>query len=46
MAYWFIRSPFETRKWEDVLVNGVFRFFRYRNAQNVPVYIFHNAISK
>jgi predicted RNA-binding protein with PUA-like domain len=35
MHFWFIRSPFKTRKWEDILVNGVFHLYGIRNAQSL-----------
>jgi len=31
MRYWFVRSPFKTRKWEDVLMTGVFNLYGIRN---------------
>ena len=31
MKYWFIRSPFKTRKWEDILMSGVFNLYGIRN---------------
>jgi len=40
MKYWFVRSPFKTRKWEDVLMNGVFHLYGIRN------YTAKNNISK
>lgn len=30
MKYWFVRSPFKTRKWEDVLMTGVFNLYGIR----------------
>jgi predicted RNA-binding protein with PUA-like domain len=34
MQYWLVRSPFKTRKWEDILVKGVFHLYGIRNAQS------------
>jgi len=31
MKYWFVRSPYKTRKWEDVLMSGVFKLYGIRN---------------
>lgn len=31
MRYWFIRSPYKTRKWEDVLMSGIFKLYGIRN---------------
>lgn len=31
MKYWFVRSPFKTRKWGDVLIAGVFNLYGIRN---------------
>ena len=31
MRYWFVRSPFKTRKWEDVLMAGIFNFYGIRS---------------
>ncbi len=30
MKYWFVRSPFKTRKWTDVLMAGVFNLYGIR----------------
>ncbi|MGD9157995.1 MAG: EVE domain-containing protein [Desulfobacteraceae bacterium] len=30
MKYWFVRSPFKTRTWEDVLMAGVFSLYGIR----------------
>jgi len=31
MRCWFVRSPFKTRKWEDVLMSEVFHLYGIRN---------------
>ena len=31
MRYWFVRSPFKTRKWEDVLMADQFKLYGIRN---------------
>jgi len=34
MNYWFVKSPFRTRSWQDVLVKGVFKLYGTRNHQS------------
>lgn len=34
MNYWFLKSPFRTRSWHDVLVKGVFKLYGIRNHQS------------
>ena len=31
MRYWFVRSPYKTRKWEDILMSGIFKLYGIRN---------------
>ena len=31
MKYWFIRSPFRTLRWEDVLMSEVFNLYGIRS---------------
>jgi len=31
LRYWFVRSPYKTRKWEDVLLSGIFSLYGIRN---------------
>ncbi|MEA3391832.1 MAG: EVE domain-containing protein [Candidatus Marinimicrobia bacterium] len=30
MKYWFVRSPFKTRKWEDILMADIFKLYGIR----------------
>lgn len=34
MNYWFVKSPFRTRSWQDVLVKGIFKLYGIRNHQS------------
>ena len=34
MNYWFVKSPFRTRSWQDVLVKGTFKLYGIRNHQS------------
>ena len=31
MKYWFVRSPFKTRKWEGILMSGLFNLYGIRS---------------
>ncbi len=33
MKYWLVKSPFKTRSWEKVLLNGSFELYGIRNHQ-------------
>ncbi|GBE41292.1 MAG TPA: EVE domain-containing protein [Nitrospirae bacterium] len=33
MNYWFVKSPFRIRSWQNVLVEGVFKLYGIRNHQ-------------
>lgn len=33
MKYWLVKSPFKTRTWEKVLINGSFELYGIRNRQ-------------
>ena len=35
VKYWFVRSPFKTRKWDDVLMDGVFNLYGIRNYASI-----------
>jgi predicted RNA-binding protein with PUA-like domain len=40
MKYWLVRSPYKTRKWEDVLMSSIFKLYGIRN------YVARDNISK